>query len=71
MFIRLLVKTRVCRWQRKTTGAHFPDLGEVVGVDVPYEESEMAEVVVESNKLSAEESAKKIFSKLAKFGLCR
>jgi adenylylsulfate kinase len=51
--------------ERKKTGKDSPELGEVVGVDIPYEENDKAEVVIDSEKLSAEEAAKVIFDKLA------
>jgi adenylylsulfate kinase len=53
--------------ERKKTGKDFPGLGEVIGVDVPYEENEGAEVIIESNILSAEEAAQRISSLLTGF----
>ena len=50
--------------ERKKTGRDFPGLGEVVGVDAPYEENQKAEVKIESDKLSAEEAAERIFAEL-------
>ena len=46
--------------ERKRTGRDFPGLGEVIGVDVPYEESEEAEITIESDKLNPKEAAKRI-----------
>ena len=38
----------------KATGQHFPGLGQVIGVDVPYEENPAAECVVDAEHLSVE-----------------
>ena len=51
--------------ERKKTGKDFPELGQVVGIDTPYEENDKAEVVIDSEKLSAEEAARVILDKLA------
>ncbi len=53
--------------ERKKTGKDFPGLGQVVGVDVPYEENEKAEIKIESDKISPEEAAKVIIGKLTRF----
>lgn len=53
---------------RKKTGRHFPGLGEVIGVDVPYEENDQAEIKIESDKISAKEAAKRIFDVLIGMG---
>lgn len=53
--------------ERKKTGKDYPGLGEVIGVDVPHEENEKAEVKIESDKLSAEGAAKRIIEKLTAF----
>ena len=53
--------------ERKRTGKDFPGLGEVIGVDVPYEEHEKAEVKIESDKLSADEAERRIIEKLTEF----
>ncbi len=37
------------------------DVGDVIGVDVPYEESEHPELVIESDKVTPEEGAKLIY----------
>jgi adenylylsulfate kinase-like enzyme len=50
--------------ERLRTGRRFKGLGEVPGVDVPYEETEKPEVVVESDEIQPPESASKIFSSL-------
>ncbi|MFO8100963.1 MAG: adenylyl-sulfate kinase [Dehalococcoidia bacterium] len=41
--------------QRKETGAEFEGLGEVVGVDVPFEENPEAECIIDSTTVSIEE----------------
>ena len=41
--------------QRKTEGKHFEGLGEVVGVDTPFEENPDAECFVDSETMSIEE----------------
>lgn len=53
---------------RKRTGRQYEGLGEVVGVDVPYEESEAVEVVIQSNKISAEGAAEIILEKIKEKG---
>jgi len=50
--------------ERKKEGKGFPGLGEVVGVDVPYEENKKAEIKIESDKIFPEEAAKGIIEKL-------
>lgn len=50
--------------RRKKTGKIYEGLGEVVGVDVPYEESKNVEVIVNSEKLTAEEAAEDIYNEL-------
>ncbi|BAH75219.1 adenylyl-sulfate kinase [Solidesulfovibrio magneticus] len=40
---------------RKATGRDFPGLGQVIGVDVPFEEDPAAECVVDAERLSIEE----------------
>ncbi|MBI5061418.1 MAG: adenylyl-sulfate kinase [Candidatus Aenigmarchaeota archaeon] len=42
---------------RKKKKKQYPGLGEVVGIDVPYEENARAEIVLESNRLSAKQAA--------------
>jgi adenylylsulfate kinase len=49
MYIRAL--------ERKKEGAKFNDLGEVIGVDIPYEENPSAEIIIDSSKDSAEQNA--------------
>lgn len=50
--------------ERKKTGKKFPELGEVIGVDAPYEENKKAEVVIESEKIGPEKAAEIIFEKI-------
>jgi adenylylsulfate kinase len=54
--------------ERKKTGKIFEGVGQVVGVDVPYEENRNAEVVIDSEELGPKEAADKIFSELKKRG---
>ena len=44
--------------ERKRTGKEFPGLGEVIGIDVPFEEDPEAELVVENDTLSLDEAVK-------------
>ena len=53
--------------RRLQTGEEVEGLGEVIGIDVKYEEPENPELVVESDKLSPEESSEKIFKLLKSF----
>ena len=41
--------------RRKQTGTYFKGLGEVVGVDIPFEENPLAECVIDSDRVSVEE----------------
>ena len=50
--------------ERKKTGKVFEGLGEVVGVDVPYEENKDAELVIYSEKVAADEAANLIVNEL-------
>lgn len=54
--------------ERKRTGEQFGGLGEVVGVDVPYEENENAEVLIDSGKLKPEEAADIILGEIKRRG---
>ena len=40
--------------KRKATGQQFEGLGEVIGVDVPFEEDPLAELVLDAGKMSVE-----------------
>ncbi len=72
-FVEVYVKCplEVCR-QRDVKGLYkLVDEGKIknfTGVDDPYEEPENPEVVVETDKESAEESVQKIFAKLEELG---
>jgi len=72
-FVEVYVKCplEVCR-QRDVKGLYkLIDEGKIknfTGVDDPYEEPENPEVVVETDKESAEESVQKIFAKLEELG---
>lgn len=54
--------------ERKKRKGKYPDLGEVVGVDVPYEENSRVELVLESHKLSAKQASAVIFHYLGAKG---
>ncbi len=51
--------------KRKATGERFEGLGQVIGVDVPFEEDENAEAVIDAERLSPEEAARDILAKLS------
>ncbi|MDQ7031138.1 MAG: adenylyl-sulfate kinase [Desulfonauticus sp.] len=53
--------------ERKKTGKQFPGLGEVIGVDVEFEESPYAEFVLENDKLDVEEAKKQVFDFIQKW----
>jgi len=53
---------------RKETGREYEGLGEVVGIDVPYEENKAAEIIIESDKIPPAEAAGIIFDQLKKKG---
>ncbi len=42
--------------ERQATGRQFPDLGQVIGVDVPFEENPAAECVVDAERLNIEQA---------------
>lgn len=46
--------------ERKRTGRQFEGLGEVVGVDVPFEEDDRAECGFDNTRLSREEALRKV-----------
>lgn len=48
--------------ERKRTGREFPGLGQVVGVDVPFEVNPEAEVTLDSETATPEENARKVIS---------
>jgi adenylylsulfate kinase-like enzyme len=41
---------------RKRTGRHYPGLGQVIGVDVPFEEDPGVECVVDSDRMTVNEA---------------
>ena len=51
--------------RRKETGVDFPGLGEVIGVDVPFEEDNLAECVINSEYISVEQGRDQVLSFLA------
>ncbi len=53
---------------RKKTNRRYEGLGEVVGVDVPYEENEAAEMVIDSARTEPREAAELIRKELRKRG---
>jgi len=54
--------------ERKKTGKQFSGLGKVVGVDVPFEDNEITEIVIDSVTLTPKEAAGIIFEELKKRG---
>ncbi|GAB6057223.1 adenylyl-sulfate kinase [Desulfonatronum parangueonense] len=52
---------------RQRTGRDYPGLGQVVGVDVPFEEDPQAECVVDSSKLSVVEARDQVLDFLKKW----
>jgi adenylylsulfate kinase-like enzyme len=55
--------------ERKKTGKEFPGLGQVVGVDIPYEEEPNAEIVIKSDKMEPAEAATIIIEEVKRRGL--
>lgn len=51
--------------KRKQTGEYFKGLGEVVGVDTPFEENPAAECVIDSEKMSIEQGRDLVLGFLA------
>ena len=43
--------------ERKQKGSKFEDLGKVIGVDIPYEENPLAEVIIDNSKNTAAQNA--------------
>ena len=54
---------------RKDNIKSYPDLGDVVGIDVKYEPNENAEVVVDSHLISVQESSKLVLKYLKDSGI--
>ncbi|MFH0711078.1 MAG: inositol monophosphatase family protein [Candidatus Aenigmatarchaeota archaeon] len=50
--------------ERLGSGKKVEKLGQVIGIDVKYEESENPDLLIETDKTGAEESANKIFEKI-------
>ena len=47
--------------ERKKTGKEFKNLGQVIGIDVPYEENKNAEIIINSEKTKPRKAASVIF----------
>ena len=54
--------------ERKSAGKMFEGLGQVVGIDVPFEENGNVEIEIESEKLGPKEAAAAIFNEIKKRG---
>lgn len=54
--------------ERRRTGEKFEGLGNVVGIDVPFEENKNAEIVIDSGSISPAEAARAIKDELKKKG---
>jgi len=52
--------------ERRKSKKKYPKLGQVIGVDVPYEENKKAEVEINSNKTRPQQAAKIIFENVNK-----
>jgi len=46
--------------ERKKTGKEFPGLGQVIGVDIPFEENPQAELVVKNEGISLREAVQEV-----------
>ena len=53
--------------KRKKTGIDFEGLGEVVGVDTPFEEDRLAECVIDSDQMSIEQGRDHVLAYLDKW----
>ena len=51
--------------KRKQTGTYFEGLGDVIGVDINFEENAAAECIIESDKMSIEEGRDRVLIFLA------
>lgn len=47
--------------ERLKTGKKVRGMGQMIGIDIPFEESERPELIIDSHKLSIKESSEKIF----------
>jgi adenylylsulfate kinase len=54
--------------ERKKTGKKYEGLGQVVGVDVPFEENESVEIEIDSEKIAPKEAASIILKEIKKRG---
>lgn len=50
--------------ERKKSKKKYPKLGQVIGVDVPYEINKKAEIKIDSTKIKPKQAANKIFKKI-------
>ncbi len=50
--------------ERKMHRKKFDGLGQVIGVDVPFEENKSSEIIINSNEVKPLDAAKRIFRKL-------
>lgn len=55
--------------ERKKTKRKYKNLGKVIGIDIPYEESKKAEITIKSAKIKPKKSANIIFNYLKKKNL--
>jgi adenylylsulfate kinase len=46
--------------ERKRTGKDYPGLGEVIGVDVEFEEDKNAELIIENDELTLDQAVSKV-----------
>ena len=53
--------------ERQHKGSRFEDLGKVIGVDIPYEENPLAEVIIDNSKDTAAQNAMVVKNALAKY----
>lgn len=53
--------------ERQRTGKKFPGLGEVIGVDVPFEENSAAEFVISNDDIPKEETRRRTMEVLRKW----
>ncbi|MBW2984176.1 adenylyl-sulfate kinase [Candidatus Woesearchaeota archaeon] len=50
--------------ERKKSKKKYPKLGQVIGVDVPYEINKKAEIIINSDKIKPKQAANKIYKKI-------
>ena len=51
--------------KRKVTGEQFEGLGQVIGVDVPFEEDPQAELILDSSQMSTEGMREQVLTRFA------